>query len=149
MRLYRPTGIQELRLIAAAAFRAFRHGFRTSRSSILSWKSPTQWRSPGTGTPRMRLPGTWDSSPSSTSKTLSPRDIPSRWPVVDGTESSGSPAEDLPAFNDHILGTIKVIASYAGAGAEVAIDSGTNLPSELSQAAVQPGVTADGATRRR
>ena len=40
----------------------------------------------------------------------------------------GVPADDLPWFNDHIVGPIAVIEAYAGPRFTGAIDRATNLP---------------------
>jgi hypothetical protein len=46
------------------------------------------------------------------------------------------PAEDLASFNEHLLGTIKVVGSFVGANAGTVIDSRTHLPRDISDAAV-------------
>lgn len=127
MILFRPMGLQELQLIAASGWRKFPPrlpgqpifypvlNFEYARQIAEGWN--TKYNNPPCGF---------------VTKFIVQDDYVKHFEVqtVGGREHQELwvPAEELPEFNRHILGSISVEAAYYSTGFEGVIDPQTNLP---------------------
>ena len=126
MVLYRPVGLRELELIASSGYRAFppRLPDQPIFYPVLNVDYARQ------------IARDWNTKSNSFAGFVTRFEVDdifvSRYPVqVVGArvhEELWVPAEELPEFNRHIVGTIEVIESYTGSQYTGQIDPGTNLP---------------------
>ncbi|HTN75047.1 MAG TPA: hypothetical protein VL096_07365 [Pirellulaceae bacterium] len=134
MILYRPVGVQELKLLAAAGFAAFpprlTHqpifypvlNFAYAEAIARHWNT----KDPNSGYAGFVTKFDIDDA------------FASRYPVqvVGGRDDQELwvPAEELKKFNQHILGTIRITASYYGELHQETIDPLSNLPIDIAAA---------------
>jgi len=124
--LYRPTGLTELELISLSGFRAFppRLPDQPIFYPVLNLDYARQ------------IARDWNTKSHSFVGFVTRFEVDdlfvSRYPVqtvgARVHEELWVPAEELEEFNRHIVGTIKVVESYAGPGYAGRLDSATNLP---------------------
>jgi hypothetical protein len=134
MLLYRPVGVRELELIAASGFRAFPPRLpgqpifypvltRDYAASIAREWNPSD---PASGYAGFVTEFDVDD------------DFATAYPVRQVGASQHRelwvPAEELPEFNRHIVGTIRVTESHYGERFASDIDPATRLPSSVLQA---------------
>lgn len=126
MILYRPVGLEELRLIADAAYRAFPP--RLPEQPIFYPVLNVEYA--------RQIARDWNTKSGSYVGFVTKFEVDdsfvSRYPVqVAGARMHQElwvPAEELDEFNQHIVGCIEVIESYAGPAFEGALDPQTHLP---------------------
>lgn len=128
MVLYRPVGLRELELIASTGYRAFppRLADQPIFYPVLNVDYARQ------------IARDWNTKANSFVGFVTRFEVEdafvTRYPVqVVGArvhEELWVPADELDEFNRHIVGTIKVIESYAGPEYAGQIDPATNCPSE-------------------
>lgn len=128
MVLYRPVGLRELELIASTGYRAFppRLADQPIFYPVLNVDYARQ------------IARDWNTKANSFVGFVTRFEVEdafvTRYPVqVVGArvhEELWVPADELDEFNRHIVGTIKVIESYAGPEYAGQIDPTTNCPSE-------------------
>lgn len=132
MLLYRPVGLKELELIAAAGFKAFppRLPYQPIFYPVLNCDYAEQiardWNTRDTASgfagfvTRFEIQDTYVS----------------KFPVqVAGNKTHQElwvPAEELEAFNQHIVGRIEVVRSYYGASFGGEVDPDTALPTTIT-----------------
>jgi hypothetical protein len=131
MRLYRPVGLAELRLIAGAAFRAF--PLRLSHQPIFYPVLDRDYA--------VQIARDWNvkDEASGYAGWVTEFDLDdgfaSRYPlqVAGGRQHRELwvPAEDLPELNRHIIGEIRVTEAFVGPRFEGRLDASTFLPAEL------------------
>lgn len=125
MRLFRPTGLRELRLVADSAWRAWpprlpdQPIFYPVLTLEYARKIARDWNAVDDNVGFVTEFDIDDS-------------FAARYPIQDAAGRSHQelwvPAEELPEFNKHIIGTIRVIDAFAGPNYSSAIDPRTNLP---------------------
>ncbi|WP_036218358.1 hypothetical protein [Calidithermus chliarophilus] len=131
MILFRPVGLQELRLIAASGYRAFPPrlpdqpifypvlNFEYAEQIARDWN--TKYNDPPCGfVTRFEVDDAYV------------RRFPVQTAGARMHQELWVPAEDLEEFNRHIVGQITVDAAYYGPGFKGEIDPNTNLPAEFS-----------------
>ena len=129
MILYRPVGLEELRLVAAAAYRAFPP--RLPEQPIFYPVLNVEYA--------RQIARDWNTKSGSRVGFVTKFEVDdsfvSRYPVqVAGArvhQELWVPAEELHDFNQHIVGRIEIIESYAGPEFEGALDPETHLPIDL------------------
>jgi hypothetical protein len=131
MILYRPVGLQELRLIAKSGFRAFPP--RLPEQPIFYPVLTLEYA--------RRIARDWNTSDAQSGYagfvTRFEIDAPTaaRYPVqIAGGrahEELWVPADDLPEFNAHIVGIITVIEGFTGPGYQGILNPTTHLPTDL------------------
>jgi hypothetical protein len=125
MRLFRPTGLRELQLVADAAWRAWpprledQPIFYPVLTLEYARKIARDWNAVGDNVGFVTEFDLDDS-------------FATRYPIRDAAGRSHQelwvPAEELAEFNEHIVGTIRVLEAFAGPAFIGSIDSHTNLP---------------------
>jgi hypothetical protein len=125
VRLFRPTGLAELRRVAAANWRAWpprlpdQPIFYPVLTLDYARKIARDWNGVGA---KIGFVTEFDLDAS----------FAARYPIQDAAGRSHQelwvPAEELSEFNDHIVGTIRVVEAFPGPEFEGAIDPRTNLP---------------------
>lgn len=126
MRLYRPVGLEELRLIADAEYRAFPP--RLEEQPIFYPVLNIEYA--------REIARDWNTKSPSFVGFVTRFDVDdgfvSRYPVqIAGARRHQElwvPAEELEAFNQHITSLIEVVESYAGPSFEGRLDPATHLP---------------------
>lgn len=131
MTLFRPVGLQELELIAATGWRAFPP--RLEGQPIFYPVLTHEYA--------RRICTSWNiNEPESGHAGFVTRfdvddEFVARYPVqvVGGRELTELwvPAEELEAFNQHLVGRIEVVEAIYGPGFRQPIDASTNLPASL------------------
>ena len=131
MILYRPTGLTELRLVAAAGWTAWpprlpeQPIFYPVLSLEYARKIARDWNSKGTLSSSIGFVTRFEVQDA----------FAARYPVqVAGGrthEELWIPADELAEFNRHIVGKIEVLESYPGPNFEGEIDSITRLPASF------------------
>jgi hypothetical protein len=126
MRLYRPVGLKELKLIAASGYRAFppRLPEQPIFYPVVTLEYAVQiardWNAKAT--PFAGFVTSFDVEDDFVRhyevKTVGAREHQELW----------VPAEELDAFNRHITGRIEVVAQFYGEGFAGKVDPMTNLP---------------------
>ena len=133
MLLYRPTGLAELRLVAAAGFRRWPPRLREQPIfyPVLTLEYARaiarDWNTVDAGSGYVGFVTRFEIEDA----------FAQRYPVqIAGGrahEELWVPAEHLEELNDHVLGTIDVIESYAGTDYRGQLDPRTHLPTELQR----------------
>jgi len=131
MILFRPVGLLELRLIAAARFRAFpprlpdQPIFYPVLTLDYSRKIARDWNTSDERSGYAGFVTRFEIDEVAAAK------YPIQLAGGRSHEELWIPAEELAEFNDHIIGTIAVIEAHVGPRFAGTIDPGTNLPSGL------------------
>ena len=127
--LFRPVGVEELRLIAASGYQAFppRLVDQPIFYPVMNFEYAEQ------------IARDWNTKRNSFAGFVTKFEVDAEYlqqfpvQVVGGQQHQELwvPAEDLDEFNRHIIGQIAVVASYHGEQFIGKIDPQTNLPSDL------------------
>jgi hypothetical protein len=131
MQLYRPVGLAELRLLAATGFRRFpprlphQPIFYPVLSREYAEAIARDWNTRDEASGFAGFVTRFDLDDAHATR------YPVRLAGSSAHQELWVPAEDLPSFNDHILGPIAVVAAFTGSGFAGTLDPTTLLPTDL------------------